>query len=52
MNGLEENNFGNLMKNMEENTVKENWTCFKKIILQATTELIRQKTIGSKQRVP
>ena len=50
MNGLKENirdNFGIRMDNMEEN-----WTYFRKIILQATKELIPQKTIGSKQHVP
>ncbi|CAC5388160.1 unnamed protein product [Mytilus coruscus] len=39
------------MNNMEENTIEENWTYFKKIILQATKELIPQKTIGSKQHL-
>ncbi|CAG2231580.1 unnamed protein product [Mytilus edulis] len=55
MNGLKENiqeNFTTRMNNMEENTVEENWTYFKKIILQATKEFIPQKTIGSKQHVP
>ncbi|CAC5406401.1 unnamed protein product [Mytilus coruscus] len=55
MNGLKENiqdKFGDRMNNMEENTVEENWTYFKKIILQATKEFISQKTIGSKQHVP
>ncbi|CAC5358528.1 unnamed protein product [Mytilus coruscus] len=55
MNGLKENirdKFGNRMNNMEENTVEENWTYFKKIILQATKEFIPQKTTGSKQHVP
>ncbi|CAC5363587.1 unnamed protein product [Mytilus coruscus] len=57
-NGLKEINrdkFGNRMNrmnNMEENTVEENWTYFKKIILQATKEFIPQKTIGNKQHVP